>query len=112
MESENGPMSSMHKELANVVRAAEMSGDMDVTRILNSAEFVGVNREKCINASQEFYGALVRSTGSEAGAIVGSVSDMDGVKDGRSSCRMFRVQRECMYPKALKDVSQVNFAIV
>ena len=46
---------------------------------------------------------------------------MDGVKHGRSSSRttartdagrMFRVQRECMYPKAVKDVSQVKFAIV
>ena len=37
---------------------------------------------------------------------------MDGVKRGRSSCRMFRVQRECMYPEAVKDVSKVKFAIV
>ena len=34
------------------------------------------------------------------------------LKSRRTLERMFRVQRECMYPKAVKDVSQVKAAIM
>ena len=77
----------MHKEPANVMRAAEMGGDMGVKRILNSAELVNMNREMFINASQEFHRVLAKCTGSEAEAIVLSVSDIDGVKHGTSPTR-------------------------
>ena len=79
------------------------------------------NRERCVKAGKEMYGVLARYTNSEALTIVKSVSEMDGVRawarlhancSRRTLGRMFRVQRECMYPKPVKDVGQVRLAIM
>ena len=79
------------------------------------------NRERCVKAGTEMYGLLARYTNSEALTIVKSVSEMDGVRawarlhtnySRRTLGRMFRVQRECMYPKLVKDVGQVRLAIM
>ena len=104
-----------------MMTVAETGGDMDVTRVLNSAEFVGVSEEKCISSSWEFYVVLARFTGSEAGAVVWSVSDMDGVKRGRSStgtvasgrwAGCFECNASACIPEAVKDVSQVKLPIM
>ena len=64
---------------------------------------------------------LARYTSSEALTIVKSVTEMDGVRawarlhanfSRRKLGRMFRVQRECMYPKPVKEVGQVLLAIM
>ena len=74
-----------------------------------------------MKAGKEMYGVLARYTNSKALTIVKSVSEMDGVRawarlhanySRRTLVRMFRVQRECMYPKPEKDVGQVRLAIM
>ena len=74
-----------------------------------------------MKAGKEMYGVLARYTNSEALTVVKSVSEMDGVRawarlhanySRRTLGRTFRVQRECMYPKTVKDVGQVRLAIM
>ena len=81
-------------------------------------EFIDANRERCINASREMYTVLATHTNSEASAIVRTVTGLDGVKvwrklyeneSRRTLGRLFWVQRECMYPKPAKVVSQVSW---
>ena len=75
----------------------------------------------CVKAGKEMYGVLARYTNSEALTIVKSVSEMDGVRawerlhanySRRTLGRMFRVQRENMYPRPVKDVGQVRSAVM
>ena len=84
-------------------------------------KFVDANQQTCVKAGKEMYGVLARCTNSEALTIVKSVSEMDGVRawarlhanySRRTLGRIFRVQRECVYPKPVKDVSQVRWAIM
>ena len=79
------------------------------------------NRERCVKAGKEMYGVLARYTNSEALTTVKSVSEMDRVRawarlhanySRRTLGPVFRVQRECMYPKLVKDVGQVRLAIM
>ena len=74
-----------------------------------------------MKAGKEMYGVLARYTNSEALTIVKSVSEMDGVRawarlhanySTSTFGRMFRVQRECMYPKPAKDVDHARLAIM
>ena len=79
------------------------------------------NRQRCRKASREMSSVLARYTNSEVLTIVKSVTEMDEVGawarlhanySRRMLGRMFRVQRECMYPKPVKDVGQVRLAIM
>ena len=76
---------------------------------------------KVVKASGELYSFLVRYTGGEAATVVREAGEMDGVEaygrlhenyNKRTIGRMFRVQRENMYPKAAKDVNGVKVAIL
>ena len=78
------------------------------------------NRERCVKARRGMYSVLQRYTSSEASTTAKSVSELDGVRawaklhanyNRRMLVRMFRVQRECMYPRPAKDVGQVRLAI-
>ena len=112
-------VSSMPKELANVMRAAVTGGDMDVARITISAEIVGVNRR---SASMRARRSAVHWPGPPDLKLKRSECVGHGRSEGwkklfekyskRTMGRMFRVQRECMYPKAVRDVSQVKLAIM
>ena len=80
-----------------------------------------IDHARCEKASAELYSFLVRYTSSEAATVVKGAMDMDGVEaygrlhenySKRTLGRMFRVQRECMYPKAVKDLNGVKTAIM
>ena len=114
-------VSGMNEEFAEMLTTAETEGMEGIEEVLREAKFVDANRERCVKAGKEMYGVLARYTNSEALTIVKSVSEMDGVRawarlhanySRRTLGRMFRVQRECMYPKPLKDVGQVRLAIM
>ena len=98
-------VSGMNEEFAEMLTTAETEGIESVEEVLRESQICGREpRERGVKASKERYGVLARYTNSEALTIVKSVSEMDG--------RMFRVQRECMYPKPAKDVGQVRLAIM
>ena len=114
-------VSGMNEEFAEMLTTAETEGIESIEEVLKEAKFVDANRERCVKASKEMYGVLARYTNSEALTIVKSVSEMDGVRawarlhannSRRTLGRMFRVQRECTYPKPVKDVGQVRLAIM
>ena len=114
-------VSGMNEEFAEMLTTAETEGIESIEGVLREAKFVDANRERCVQAGKELYGVLARYTNSEALTIVKSVSEMDGVRvwarlhanySRRTLGRMFRVQRECMYPKTVKDVGQVRLAIM
>ena len=114
-------VSGMNEEFAEMLTMAETEGIESIEEVLREAKFVDANRERCVKAGKEMYGVLARYTNSEALTIVKSVSEMDGVRawarlhanySRRTLGRMFRVQRECMYPKPVKDVGQVRLAIM
>ena len=74
-----------------------------------------------MKAGKEMFGVLARYANSQALTIVKSVSEMDGVRawtrlhvnySRRTLEIMFRVQRECMYPKLVKDVGHMRLAIM
>ena len=99
-------------------RDGRTDGVRGVVEILEDEDFVDANREKCINTSRDMYSALASHTNSEASTTVRTVTEW---KHGENSMKnysrttlgpMFRVQRECMYSKLVKDVSQVRPAIV
>ena len=101
-------MSGMNEEFAEMLTTAETEGIESIEEVLRETKFVDANRERCVKANKEMYGVLARYTNSEALTIVKSVSEMDGVRawvrlhancSRRTLGRMFRVQRECMYPK-------------
>ena len=113
-------VSGMNEGFAQMLTTAEADGIESIEEVLRGAKFVDANRERCVKAGKEMYGVLARCTNSEALTIVKSVSEMDGVRawarlqakcSKRTLRRMFRMQRECMYPKPLKDVGQVRLAI-
>ena len=106
--------------LAELLNAAETGGVRSAEEILEDDEFVDANTERCIEASEEMYSALAECTNSEASTIARSVTGLDGVevwarlhaKLQQTLGNRFRVQRECVYPRPAKDVSQVRLAIL
>ena len=121
LEDKKTVVSGMNEEFAEMLTTAEAKGIESIEEVLREAKFVDANRERCVKAGKELYGVLARYTNSEALSIVKSVSEMDGVRawarlhanySRRTLGRMFRVQRECMYPKLAKDVGQVRLAIM
>ena len=111
----------MNEDFAEMLTTAETEGIESIEEVLREAKFVDANRERCVKAGKEMYGVLARYTNSEALTVVKSVSEMDGVRawarlhanySRRTLGRMFRVQRECIYPKPVKDVGQVRLAIM
>ena len=111
----------MNEEFEEMLTTAEAKGIESIEEVLREAKFVDANRERFLKAGKELFGVLARYTNSEALTIVNCVSEMDGVRawarlhanfGRRTLGRMFRVQRECMYPKPAKDVGQVRLAIM
>ena len=109
-------VSGMNEEFAEMLSTAEADGIESIEEVLREPNFVDANREKCVKAGKEMYGVLARYANSEALTMV-----MDGVRawarlhvnySRRTLGIMFRVQRECMYPKLVKDVGHVRLAIM
>ena len=114
-------VSGMCGERAEMLAAAETTAIGNTEEILGEDQFVDANQERCRKSSREIHSVLARYTSSEALTIVTSVATKDGVgawarlnanHSRRTLGRMFRVQRECMYPKPAKDVGQVRLAIM
>ena len=106
-----------------MLSTAEADGIDSIEEVLREAKFVDANRGKCVcvKAGKEMYYVLAEYANSEALTIVKSVSEMDGVRawarlhvdySRRTLGTMFRVQRECMYPKPVKVVGPVRLAIM
>ena len=101
----------------------KIGGVRNAEEILEDGEFVDANTEGCIEASEDMY--------SECVGVVHELRSVDDreERDGtgwsrslgktprknysiRTLGNRFRVQRECMYPRPAKDVSQVRLAIL
>ena len=116
---------AMHGGLAKVLAAAEKcegktAKDLRVDLVREGLvdEANGAVVEK---ASQELYSVLVRYTTSEAATIVRSTTDLDGAEawgklhasySRRTVGRMFRVQRESLYPPVVKNLKLLRLAIM
>ena len=48
-------MSSLHKELAEVMRAVETGGIRTAEDVLRDDDFVDLNRARCVKASKEMH---------------------------------------------------------
>ena len=75
----------------------------------------------CERGTKDMYSFLCRYTEGEAATVVRGVEEMDGVKafgvlharySRRTMGRMFRMRRECMYPKLVKTVGEVAMAVL
>ena len=69
-------MSGTHGVLADVMTASEMGEGRNVGTVLNEVEFVDADQAQSTNASRELYSLLARYAGSEAAAIVRSVTGL------------------------------------
>ena len=114
-------VSGMNEEFAEMLSAAGADGIESIEDVLREAKFVDANGDKCVKAGKEMFGVLARYENSEAPTTVKSAPEMDGVRawtrlhvdySRRTLEIMFRVQRECMYPKLVKDVGHVRLAIM
>jgi hypothetical protein len=115
---------AMNPDFDELIAFAESQGKKSTEEIIreaNEEELDKYNVEEMKKASIEFYGFLARHTTSEAAIIVRSVKTMEGLETwnklyeaytGRTIGRLFRLQRECMYPRPSKDVAGVRVAIL
>ena len=74
-----------------------------------------------VQASSELYGMLAKYTDGEAATMVRGVAEYDGLLawgtlharyNRRTLGRMFRVQRDCMYPKQARSLKEVGTQIL
>ena len=112
----------MNEEFAEVLSTAEADGIESIADSIKRSQICGREpREMCEGRHRD-----VRRAG-EINQFRGFDDREERIGDGRSksvgevTCklqqkkrwgRMFRVQRECMYPKPVKDVGQVRLAII
>ena len=104
-------MSGKNGDLAELLNAAEAGGVRNVEELLKDDELVAANTEKCIKASKELFSVLARYTNSEASTIVRIWMEQKVGKTPRKKKKnrrtwgiIFRVRRECMYPKPAEYV--------
>ena len=102
---------------SELLNAAETGGVRNVEEILKYDESVHANRTNASIASKEMCSVLARYTNSAASTIVRSATDLGGEESWRKlhenhSGRLFRVQRECMYPKLVGCLSRLRLAIL
>ena len=69
-------MSSLHDELAEVMRAVETGGIRTAEDVLRDDDFVDLNRARCVRASKEMHSILAMQTSAEALAIVSGVDSI------------------------------------
>ena len=85
----------------------------------DNPQLVEVDRTKCTTSSREMYRTLARCIGSDAAAIVQSVTGLDEVEAwsklhaSRGTWEgMFTVHQQCMYPKVSNDMNRMKLAIM
>ena len=113
---------AMHGDLASILVEAEGHEGKTVKELrADFADMGGSNGSRVDKASQELYSVLVRFTTSEAATIVRSTTSLDGAEawgrlhanySRRTMGRMFRVQRDCLYPPVVKDLKTLKLAIM
>jgi len=111
-------------QLHDVLKAAETRPGMSTEEIIAEIDPMDtvLNMPDCKRGSAELYSILARYTTGEAAALVKSTkNERDGVEaygrmhesfNKKTMGRMFRIQRECMYPKEVKDLSKLKGAIL
>ena len=113
---------AMSPELVSLVDVAETSVGVSTADLMaiNDPESEG-KYSGCERGTKELYSFLSRYTEGEAATVVRGVSEMDGVKafgvlharyNRRTMGRMFRMQKDCMYPKLVRAVGDVAGAIL
>ena len=117
----------MCDELVELLAGAEKSPGKPWTEVLAEAEAAAggdatqEQREVLKKASSELYSLLVRKTKGDAALVVEKVTSLDGVEawgrlhqkySQKTMGRMFRLQRECMYPRAVKKLDEVENAVM
>ena len=79
------------------------------------------DKQRLTQASAELFSILTRYTSGEAATVVRGAAVMDGVAacgllhenySKKTMGRMFRILRECMYPKEVKDLNGVKVAVL
>ena len=114
---------AMSSELVELIDLAETNSGMNTADLMTLGDPGGLDERYsgCDRGSKELYSFLSRYTEGEAATVVRGVDEMDGVKafgvlharySRRTMGRMFRMQRECMYPKSAKAVGDVAVAVL
>ena len=114
---------AMSPDLVELMKLAEAEKGKSAKQLLDEHDDIEdkFDHRRCLKASGELYSFLTRYTSMEAATVVKGARDMDGVEaygmlhenySKRTMGRMFRVQRECMYPKAVKELGNVKKAIM
>jgi len=109
---------AMSPELVDLVGLAETNRGMSTAGLMTLGDPAGLEERYsgCEKGTKELYSFLSRYTEGEAATVVRGVDEMDGVKafgvlharySRRTMGRMFRMQKECMYPKPVKAVGEV-----
>ena len=111
---------AMSQDLVELMNHSEARHGKSTEEILEAVDDIDVNegrgydKSRCLKASAELFSFLTRFTSLEAATVVKGATDMDGVLaygllhgnySKRRMGRMFRIQRECLYPRAVKDLA-------
>ena len=115
-----GPMSPMLLEMMGGAEKNPGKSTRELLGMVDPGELDGKWGE-AVQASSELYSTLAKYTDGEAGLMVKGVAELDGLLawgtlnkqySQRTIGRMFRVQRECMYPKQAKNLREVGTQIL
>ena len=113
----------MSQHLVELMKMAEAQRGKETEELIEAADELGerYDKQRLIKASAELFSILTRYTSGEAATVVKGAAVMDGVAaygllhenySKKTMGRMFRIQRECMYPKEVKELSGVKIAIL
>ena len=114
-------VSGMNEEFAEMLTTAETEGIESIEEVFKKTKFCGREPREMREGQQRDVRRACEIHKFRGFDDRESVSEMDGVRawarlranySRRTLGRMFRVQRECMYPKPVKDVGQVRLAIM
>ena len=107
--------------LLDTAEVKENRGRTTLELIHNCTNAEVVDRvQELEKASAELFGFLARFTTGEAATLVRGVLDLDGLRaygilhdryNKKTMGRLFRMQRECMYPRAVKNLGEVTGAV-
>ena len=114
---------AMSPELVDLVELAEGNVGLSTEGLISLGDPADLDGKYCgcDRGSKELYSFLSRYTEGEAATVVRGVDGLDGVKafgalharyNRRTMGRMFRMQKECMYPKSVKTVGEVAGAVL
>ena len=114
---------AMSPELVDLIGLAEGNAGMSTAELISLGDPADLEGKYsgCERGTKELYSFLSRHTDGEAATVVRGVDEMDGIKafgalharySRRTMGRMFRMQKECMYPRPVKTVGDVAGAVL